>query len=134
MPTNLTSTLMGVQWMSEVVLLGAPCESTGHPSLCTEPATGTVTENNISTAVRINGTVVANHNDSMHFPSHGHGTNDEPVCVNYQTHNLTPTQTSDVKINGKRVMQNGDTQTDPGSGGTATIIESGGNSSVTIHD
>jgi len=134
MPTNLTSTLMGVQWMSEVVLLGAPCESTGHPSLCTEPATGTVTENNTSTAVRINGTVVANHNDSMHFPSHGHGVNIDDECVNYQIHNLTPSQSGGIRINGKRVMQNGDTQTDPGSGGTATIIESGGNSSVTIHD
>lgn len=121
--------------MSEIVLLGAQCESTGHPSLCTEPASGTVTENNTSTSVSINGTVVANHGDSMNFPSHGHNVAGDPLqCVDYQTHNLTPSQTGGMKINGKRVMQNGDTQTDPGSGGTATIIESGGNSSVIIHD
>lgn len=120
--------------MSKVVLISAPCESTGHPSLCTEPASGTVTETNASTSVRINGTVVANHNDSMHFPSHGHSTDAVPSCTDYKTHDIVPSNTGGISINQKRVMQNGDTQTDPGSGGTATIIGTGEQHSVMIHD
>jgi len=84
--------------------------------------------------VRINGTVVANHNDSMHFPSHGHSTDAVPSCTDYQTHDIVPSNTGGISINKKRVMQNGDTQTDPGSGGTATIIGTGEQHSVMIHD
>lgn len=120
--------------MSKIVLLSAPCESTGHPSVCSEPASGTVSETNTSTSVKINGTVVANHADEMYFPSHGHSVTPKGACTSYQTHSIVPSDTGGISINGNRVMQKGDTQTDPGSGGTATITGIGNNHSVTIHD
>jgi len=119
--------------MSKIALLSAPCEATGHPSVCTEPANGSVTEGNTSTSVRINGTVVANHADEMFFPSHGHAVTPTGACTDYQTHSLVPSDTGGISINDKRVMQKGDTQTDPGSGGTATIVGIGNQHAVTIN-
>jgi uncharacterized Zn-binding protein involved in type VI secretion len=119
--------------MSKIAVLSAPCEATGHPSVCTEPANGTVTEGNTSTSVRINGTTVANHADEMFFPSHGHDVSPLGACTNYQTHSLVPSDTGGISINDNRVMQEGDTQTDPGSGGTATIIGTGQAHQVVIN-
>lgn len=118
--------------MSELVLLGANCEATGHPGECGAVASGTTQDADGDTSVTINGVPVMTHGDVMHFGSHAHAyEGDPPACTSYSSHDLTPDQTHAVTVNGQSIVHVGDSTTDPGSGGTASVVDSGGNSAVT---
>jgi hypothetical protein len=85
--------------MVEYVLDGAPAEAYGHPSVCSEPAPGTVTD---TSPVTYNGTPIATQQDgTIDFDSHGHSTTDTGSCTDYQTHSVTPqTVSPSVTYNG----------------------------------
>lgn len=122
--------------MSKIVLLGAPCETTGHPPQCQEPVSGSTEDGDDETSVTINGTPVMTRGDLMKFGSHAHTyvepTEEEPGgCEGFSSHNITPTETHSLTINGKSIVHVGDSGSDPGSGGTASILDSGGNTAVT---
>jgi len=112
-----------------IALIGASCEATGHPSECQEPALGDTDEGG-DESVTINGTPIATHEDSMHFPDHAHAYSSDKGCYDVQSHDLVPDETPQITVNGQPVMRVGDSTTDPGSGGTAEIVDSGGNSAV----
>ncbi|UBF22176.1 PAAR repeat protein [Halorubrum virus HRTV-2] len=118
--------------MPKLALIGASCEATGHPGECGSVASGTTQDSDGDKSVTINGTPVATHGDVMNFPSHAHAyTGDPPACTSYSSHDLTPDEAPAITVNGQPVMRAGDSTTDPGSGGTASIINSGGNGAVT---
>lgn len=120
---------------NKVVLIGASCEATGHPSSCTEPAPGTVENTDGNDTITLNGKPLADHGDKMHFPSHAHKYSDinsdgAKECHDNQSHDLVPDQNPVISIDGNPVMRVADSTTDPGSGGTAEIKDSGGNSVI----
>lgn len=123
--------------MPLLATLGAPCEAGGHPSECGAVASGSLEDADGDTSVTLNGTPVATHGDSMHFGSHAHtyedtdGDGTPDTCTDLSSHDLTPDQTHDLTVNGQPVMRDGDSTTDPDSGGTASITGSGGQSAVT---
>jgi len=102
-------------------LIGSPCKANGHPSACTEPATGTIQNSDSNSPLTVDGTVVADHGDDMHYPSHGHDTDDEDNCIDFQTHDLTPDQSPPWTIDGRPLILVGNDTTDPGSGGRAYV-------------
>lgn len=117
--------------MPPYVLTGAPAESFDHPSVCSEPASGTVTD---ETPISYNGTPIVTQQDgTIEFDSHGHDTTPTGSCTGYESHSITPVKVSDsVTYNGYGVCIVTDSvATDPGSGGTVDITNSGGNSAVT---
>lgn len=117
--------------MSSIALVGANCEAEGHPTECTEPATGSVSSTS-SNSVTINGTdVYVQDRANMHFDSHAHDHDNTNGCHDMQSHDIDPDDTHSVTINGQPVFEVGDATTDPVTGGTADVIDSGGNSSVT---
>lgn len=125
--------------MTKVATDTASAEATGHPSSCTEPAPGTV--QNSSHNVTINsGTEekVGTKSSTIHFDSHAH--NYDISCKDFQSHDLTAGDLNDsklaesVKINGNPlIIVSDDVATDPGSGGSVNVIDSGVNSSVTYN-
>lgn len=126
--------------MTSIVLVGANCEATGHPTECTEPAPGAVTSTS-SSSLSINGTDIYSEDTAdMHFDSHAHSyidTNADGIpdtCSDMQSHDLDPDQSHSITLNSTPIYLVGDSTTDPGSGGTATILDSGGNSTVTINN
>ena len=108
-------------------VIGADCSATGHPGACTEPAPGTLQNSDGESPLTIDGVAVADHGDEMFFPSHGHDVDEQGNCIAYQEHSLTPDQESPWTIDGRPLMAKGDSTTDPGSGGTATIDSAGQN-------
>jgi len=117
--------------MPPYVLTGAPAEAFGHPSVCSEPAPGTVIDD---TPITYNGTSIATQQDAtIAFDSHGHDTTPTGSCTSYESHNITPVDVSDsVTYNGYGVcIITDDVATDPGSGGAVDITGSGGNTAVT---
>ncbi len=116
--------------MPHYALDSADTDAYDHPSECTEPAPGSVTA---SGTVRYDGTPIANTTTStIDVPSHGHDTDEEGNCTDYQSHTIVPTTVSEtVRYNGGGfflVMDN--VATDPGSGGPVDIINSNGNTTV----
>jgi len=118
--------------MTRIVLLGADCEADGHPSKCPGVVGGTVVDADGDTSVSVNGTAVASRGDRMDFPPHEHDIGPDGGCINTQSHSLQTDQTRPVTVNGQSVVLVGDSITDPGSGGTADVINSGGNQDVTV--
>lgn len=121
--------------MTELVLIGANCEANGHPTECTEPAPGSVQQSS-SHGVTVNGTQVATiASADMNFSSHAHDHTTEEGCHDNQSHSLDPdagADSSSVTVNGSPVYIVGDgVTTDPGSGGTVDIVDSGGNNTIT---
>jgi len=114
-----------------LALVGAACEATGHPSACTEPAPGSIQDADGTAPITVDGTPLADHGDRLQFPSHGHDVDEEGNCIAYQTHELVPDQTPPITVDGRPVMRVGDSTTDPGSGGTASIVGAGGNNVLT---
>jgi len=117
---------------TNVALVGAQCEASGHPGACSEPAPGSVTAT-ADAILSVEDTDVGSHaTAAMHYPSHGHATDPEGNCINYQEHSIEPDQEHILRVNGEPVMLTGDSTTDPGSGGTAEIIGDGGNTILSI--
>ena len=120
--------------MPHAARIGANCEATGHPAECTATAPGSL-DSTSHCIVSVEGTDVGSHGTSdMHFPSHGHDTETDSEgnvsCVDYQTHDIDPDDTHIVRVEGTPVVFEGDSTTDPGSGGTASVVDAGGNSIV----
>lgn len=113
--------------MPDVALDGANCEADGHPSECQEPAPGSVDDSD--SIWRVEGTPVGTQDDgTMEFPSHAHDYDSENGCHDNQSHSLVPDDSHILKEEGQPLMFVGDSTTDPGSGGTAEVVDSGGNS------
>lgn len=120
--------------MTKLVVVGASCEAEGHPSECTEPATGTV-EKTSSHSLSINGTQVATVDSAdMVFPSHAHNYSEEQGCHDKQSHELgadSDAVSSSLTVNGSPIYLVGDgVATDPGSSGNVNIVDSGNNNTV----
>jgi hypothetical protein len=106
--------------MTRVSLIGDPCEATGHPPQCTEPAPGTV--EGVGSILSVNGTSVYSADSAdMVFGSHAHSYSTDKGCFDVQSHSLDPDQSHILSVNGTTVQAVGDSTTDPGSGGTASI-------------
>jgi hypothetical protein len=118
--------------MATPALIGAPCEADGHPAACSEPASGSVEATDDALLSVEDADVATNATAVMHFPSHGHSTDPMGNCVDYQTHDLTPDQEHLLTVNGAPVMCVDDSTDDPGSGGTATLVDDGGNDLLTV--
>ena len=112
--------------IDKLALVGASCEASGHPSVCGETASGAVQDADNAAPVTVDGTGIATHGDRMHFQSHGHAVAPLGGCIDYQTHDLIPDQSPPITVDGNPVMRVGDSTTDPGSGGTASIVDAGG--------
>ena len=106
-------------------LVGATCLADGHPSVCTETASGSIENADGESPVTVDGVAVADHGDAMHYPSHGHAVSLTGSCTDYQTHDLTPDQSAPWTVDGRPLMLEGDDTTDPGSGGRAWIDDAG---------
>lgn len=123
--------------MLTIAVHGAACEADGHPTECSEPATGSVEDADDATNVTVNGVPLADHGDVMNFPSHAHAYEDtdgdgvKDSCTQLSSHDLTPDNTPALTVDGQPVMRVGDATTDPGSGGVAQIVDSGGSSAIT---
>jgi len=102
-------------------LISSSCLANGHPTDCTEPAPGTLQNSDGNDPITVDGTVVADHGDDMHYPSHGHDTDDEGNCTDYQVHQLTPDQSPPWTVDGRPLILVGNDTTDPGSGGRAWV-------------
>jgi len=106
--------------MTHLSLIGDPCEATGHPSECTEPAPGEV--EGPGSFLSVNGVnVYSGATAEMTFDPHAHSYSIDKGCYDLQSHSLDPDQTHILSINGSPVYAVGDSTTDPGSGGTASI-------------
>lgn len=118
--------------MSDFVLIGASAEAFGHPSSCTEPASGSVATEG-SSSVTINGTAVATTATAdLSFASHSHDYSTSEGCHQNSSHTLDPdTVSSSVTINGNPLyIAEDNVASDPISGGNINIIDAGGNTSV----
>jgi uncharacterized Zn-binding protein involved in type VI secretion len=117
--------------MVKYALIGAPAEALGHPSVCSEPASGTVEGDS---TVTYNGTAIANADTAtIEFDSHGHSTDADGNCTSYSTHSITPETVSEtVTYNGKGFFLTQDgVDSDPGTGGSVNITASGSNDTIT---
>jgi hypothetical protein len=69
----------------------------------------------------------------MDFPPHEHDIDPTTgACINTQSHSLQTDQTRNITVNGESVVIIGDSTTDPGSGGTAEIVNANNNSTVSV--
>jgi len=115
------------------------CEAYDHPSECSEPAPGSVSqyqsETNSVTVTNANGDssrLACEADANLKFPSHAHDHDAINGCHEKNDHTLIPDKTStSVTINGSPVFV-GDTSiaTDPGSGGKIDAPSDDVNSSV----
>jgi uncharacterized Zn-binding protein involved in type VI secretion len=113
----------------KLALDGAPCEASGHPSSCQEPAPGSVDAPD--TTFTVNDVQVGSHGGSMFFPSHAHTYTSESGCTDHQSHSLDPDETPSFTLNGEPVYRVADSTTDPVSGGVAEIVGPGTGHEVT---
>ena len=121
---------------ADFVVLGDDCEATGHPTDCQEPAPGTVDGDPVP--ITIDGTAIATRsNATCTFPDHAHAYRDDngdgsKECVEVQSHMVVTDQQHPITHNGSSVVLETDTTTDPGSGGTVTIVADGGNGVIKL--
>jgi len=115
------------------------CEAKGHPSDCTEPAPGSVSqyqsETNSVTVTNANGDssrLACEADANLKFPSHAHDYDEINGCHESNDHTLIPDKTSSsVTINGSPVFIAGSAiATDPGSGGNINAPSDDVNNSV----
>jgi hypothetical protein len=113
--------------MSNVVLVGADCDTYGHPTNCQEPAPGSVNSTS-SSNVTLNGADVYFHSRAdMFFPSHAHDYSSDKGCHQYSSHSIDPDDTHNLTLNGSPIVIESDEGTDPVSGDRAVFRNSGGN-------
>lgn len=106
---------------TKYALVGDPCLADGHPTQCEEPADGTIEDADSKQPLTLDGTPVADHGDDMAYPTHAHAYSSSKGCYDDQSHALTPDQTPPWEVDGRPLIQVGDSTTDPGSGGTAWV-------------
>jgi hypothetical protein len=69
----------------------------------------------------------------MDFPPHEHDIDPATgACINTQSHSLQTDQTRNITVNGESMVIIGDSTTDPGSGGTAEIVNANNNNTVSV--
>lgn len=117
--------------MTEIALIGANCEASGHPSACEEPAAGVIEKHDShNITVTVGGTtkeVATPANSNLSFDSHAHSYTDidddgSSECTDMQSHTIDGSGEPSVTINGSPVylVEDG-VASDPGSGGTVDI-------------
>ncbi len=116
--------------MTNYVLHEAPADAFDHPDECSEPAPGEITSSN---PITYNGTPIATEADVIEFEDHGHDTDEDDECTDFQSHEVNPEVVSgSVSYNSDGLcLELSDVATDPGSGGPIDFTSSGGNSAVT---
>lgn len=120
---------------------GQSAEAAGHPTNCTEPAPGEVSqfesETNSVTVTNASGeqerlATLADAN--LFFPTHAHDYSVDLGCHDNAEHKLLPKEAdtaSSITINGSPVFLTGDgVTTDPKTGGSVNIINAGINNSL----
>lgn len=124
--------------MTTFARVTASAEAFDHPAACTEPATGSVVEEGTASVTITNASgntkaLASTNQADLDFPSHGHSTDTDGNCTDSQSHTLDPsTVSSSVTVNGGGVyLVQDNVGTDPVSGGSIDIIDSGSNNSVT---
>lgn len=118
--------------MSNVVLVGANCEASGHPTNCQEPAPGSVSSTS-SSNVRLNGDdVYFKSRADMDFPSHAHDYDSDKGCHETASHAIDPNDSHDVTLNGSPIVLESDKGTDPKTSGDAVFVDSGGNNTIKL--
>lgn len=116
-----------------IARLQAGCEADGHPAKCPGVVDGTLIDADGDKTVTINGRAVGTRGDRMDFPPHEHDIDPTTgACINTQSHSLQTDQTRNITVNGESVVIIGDSTTDPGSGGTAEIVNANNNSTVSV--
>ena len=115
------------------------CEAKGHPSSCTEPAPGSVSQyqskTNSVTVTNANGDssrLACEADANLSFPSHAHDYDAVNGCHENSDHTVIPEKkSSSVTINGSPVFIAGSgIATDPGTGGNINAPSDDVNSSV----
>ena len=118
--------------MSEPAVIDASCEANGHPTSCTEPAPGTVTNTtNHNVTITAAGTtreIATIDSADMYFSSHAHKYSDtdddgDKECHQNQSHSIDPdTGNPNITIDGSPIyLVENNVTTDPGSGGPVDI-------------
>lgn len=112
--------------MTDFALDGMSAEASGHPTECTEPASGSVNGGASSVTVTDSGgntkALATVADSSVDFPSHSHDYSESEGCHDMQSHSIDPdTVSSSVSVNGSAVYIVGDVGTDPTTGGTVSI-------------
>ena len=115
--------------MSGFVTVGDEAEAFGHPSECAEPASGLVESSDNSSLTFTDSTgesrqIAAVGSAVITFPEHGHDTDDDDNCTDFQSHEVTPDEVlTSVSLNGQALYKSGDNvATDPVSGGNINIL------------
>lgn len=111
---------------------GAPASAYGHPGACSEPASGSV---NAGGTVTYNGTPIgSNATSTIDVPSHGHDTNVDGDCIDYQSHSVPVETAITVTYDGTQMFTvDSNVSTDPGTGSNIDIDSSGGNNTVSYN-
>lgn len=114
--------------MTKLAVEDANCEAFGHPGACTEPAPGTVgITSSTNITVTVGGTkkeIASIDSADMNFSSHGHGTDSDGNCTDFQSHSIDPnTGEPSITINDSPVYLVKDSvTTDPGTNGDVDIL------------
>lgn len=121
--------------MTQLALIDASCEASGHPTECEEPATGQISQTNShNVTVTVGGTskeIATVSDSSLSFSSHAH-TYDDESCIDNESHEITGTSSSNITINGSPVyLVESGVATDPTSGGDVDIVSNPISSTVT---
>lgn len=126
--------------MTLFTTIDADCEAFGHPTECTEPATGTVVKTSdhsltVTNAAQVTKQVATIDSADINFPSHSHDYDTMNGCHDDQSHTLDPDNPSEVAenitLNGSPLyLSNDGVATDPVTGGDVDIIDASNNNSV----
>jgi hypothetical protein len=69
---------------------------------------------------------IATETSTLHFDSHSHDYSDEDGCHDDQSHDLNPSPSSSLNINGEAVLLvEDDVATDPGTGSPVNVVSAG---------
>lgn len=115
--------------MTGFVTIGDEIEAFGHPSQCSEPASGSVESSSgssltVTTAADETKEIASLGTATIEVPSHGHDTDDDDNCTQFESHSVEPNDVLDsVTLNGQKLYKAGENvATDPTSGGKIDIL------------
>lgn len=107
----------------DLVVIGDSCEAEGHPSVCSEPASGSVKKQSDITIHYDGKKIAAETVAKLNFPSHGHDVGPDGGCVDDQEHNFQPsTVIEHVTYDGNKLyLDDNAIASDPGTGGDVNM-------------
>jgi hypothetical protein len=124
--------------MSEVALIGADAEASGHPTECEEPALGEVSSTS-STGISItvggqSAELASIDSADISFDSHAHDYTSEDGCHELSSHSLDPDSGEpSITINGSPIyVISGGVTADPITGGDVDITSNPINAGITV--